>query len=470
MHLTKYILLLIICSFLCESCDQSSENGCGSAWIGGEIVNPKKDYVIISQSRRIIDTVLLDKNNFFIYQFEHLEPGMYFFSHNEYQALYIESGDSIMLRVNTIEFDESLSYTGKGAPKNNFMMELFLLNEKENELMPSMQLLPPSDFEYKMDSLAAGRRRLYEEFTSKKSPSEGFKVIANAAIDYDIYSKKELYISTNLRKQVYNENVEIPEEFFRFRKNVDLGNEKLKSYYPYYRYLRYYMDNLAFEAYKGKGVFDRNSYIHNYHKTILIDSLTTNEYLKNHLLRTSVNQYFLNAKNEGYARKMLKHFLKLNSNEVDHQEVSKFAEATMRLMPGHTIPNVMLLTSDNTVKDLHSVINRPTVLYFWSNKSIMHYKNIHTRASELKNKYPEYGFIGINVDTHFKKWLKVIHNSGYNQLTEYQFENFKDAEQKLIIDSVNKAMIIDEDGTILNGNTNIFDMAIESKLLGFLNK
>lgn len=470
MHLIKHILLLFVGGLFCVACNQSSENSCGSAWIGGEVVNPKKDYVIIWQSRKTIDTVALDENNFFLYHFEHLEPGMYFFSHNEYQALYIEPGDSIMLRVNTMEFDESLSYTGKGASKNNFMMELFLLNEKENELMPSLQLLSPKEFEFKMDSFAAGRRNLYDLFASKKDPSEGFKIIADAAINYDIYTKKELYISTNLRKKVYNENVEIPEEFYSFRKNIDLGNAKLRSYYPYYRYLRYYMDNLAYEAYKDEAPFERNSFIHNYHKMILFDSLITDDYLKNNLIRTSATRYFLNAKNEENSKKMLAHFLKLNTSEEDHEEVSKFAEATMTLMPGHTIPNVMLLTSDNTVKDLHSTLNRPTVFYFWSNKSISHYKNIHTRANDLRNKYPEYGFVGINIDAHFKKWLKVIQNSGYNELTEYQFENFDDAEQKLIIDTVNKAIIVDGDGVILNGNTNIFDVTIESQLLGFLNQ
>jgi len=470
LHLIKHILFLFLGALFCVSCNQTSENSCGTAWLGGEVVNPKKDYVIIRQSRSIIDTVALDENNFFFYHFETLDPGMYSFSHNEYQTLFIEPGDSIMLRVNTLEFDESLSYTGKGAAKNNFMMELFLLNEKENELMPSLQLLSPKEFEFKMDSFASGRRNLYNTFVAKKDPSKGFKTIANAAIDYDIYSKKELYISTNLRKKVYNENVDIPADFYNFRSKIDLGNEKLKSYYPYYRYLGFYLDNLAYEVYKDEQPFDRNSHVHNYHKIILFDSMITNEYLKNNLIRTITTRYFLNAENEKNANQMLAHFLEHNSNEEDHKEVSKFAEATMKLMPGHIIPNVMLLTSDNTVKDLHNTLNRPTVIYFWSNKSISHYKNIHTRASELKNKYPEFGFVGINIDTHFKKWLKAIQVSGYNELTEYQFENFNDAEHKLLIDSVNKAMIVDTDGVILNGNTNIFDVNIESQLLGFLNQ
>jgi len=470
LHLIKQILLLFFGCLFCVSCDQTSKDGCGNAWIGGEVVNPKRDYVILSKSRDIIDTVFLNDKNFFIYQMEQVDPGIYFFSHNEYQALFIEPGDSIMLRVNTLEFDESLSFTGKGADKNNFMMEMFLLNEQENELMPKFNLLSPSEFEMKMDSFEMNRKEIYEHFMTKKAPSDRFKVIANAATDYAIYSKKELYISANARKKIYNENVEIPDDFYNFRNKVDLGNEQLRSYYPYYRYLGYYMDNLAFESYKDRASYDRTSFLHNYHKSSLIDSLVTNEYLKNNLLRTTAHRYFLHAGTETEGKAMLAHFLKLSTNPDDHKKISEFANATIKLTPGHTIPNVMLLTTDNTVKDLHSVFNQPTVLYFWSNQSIKHYKNIHTRASELRSKYPEYDFVGINIDTHFKKWLKVIKNSGYDDMTEYQFDNFDEAEMTLIIDSVNKAMIVDGDGTILNGNTNIFDLSIEQELLGYINK
>jgi len=468
--LIKKILPLLFGCIFCLSCNQSTKEGCGSAWIGGEIVNPKKEYVVISKSRKIIDTVPLDENNFFIYRLEQIESGIYFFSHNEYQAVYIEPGDSIMLRVNTMEFDESLSYTGRGSRKNNFMMDLFLLNEKENELMPKLYLLSPSEFESKMDSLLQGRKQLYNEFSSKETFSDGFKEVANASINYDIYSKKELYISANARKKNYSESVEISESFYNFRKEIDLGNEQLRNYYPYYRYLSYYLDNLSYNQYKEKETYNRNSFAHNYHKSLIIDSLITNDSLRDRLLRHSASLYFLHAKNEANAHTMLAHFLSLSTNTIDHKELTKLANAAINLTPGHKIPNLMLFTTENTVKDLHSILYKPSVIYFWSSKSIKHYKNIHTRANELKGKYPEYNFIGINLDTHFKKWLKVIKNSGYNELMEYQFENYKDAEMTLIIDSYNKAMIVDGKGRILNGNTSIIDRSIETELLGFLNK
>ena len=142
----------------------------------------------------------------------------------------------------------------------------------------------------------------------------------------------------------------------------------------------------------------------------------------------------------------------------------------MKLTPNHEIPNVMLLTADNTVKDLHSCFNRPSVLYFWSTGSIKHFKNIHSRAAELRDKYPEYDFIGINTDEHFKNWRNVVRSSGYDTQREYQFENREVARKKLVINSMNKAIIVDRKGMILEGNTNLFNREIEDQLLGFLNK
>lgn len=470
MHTVKNILLVFVAAILGISCNHSKNNDCGSAWIGGEVVNPKKKYIIISKGRKIIDTVKLERDNHFQYHIEDLDPGIYFFSHNEYQAIYIEPNDSIMLRVNTVEFDESLAFTGKGSHKNNLLMDLFLLNEEVDDIMPSMYVLEPSVFEQKLDSIKLERNKLVHDFIDKKGASKNFKETVRVAIDYGLYAKKELYISANARKKVYNNSVEIPASFYNFRKNVDLNYEHYRTFYPYYRFLSFYLDNLSYDQYQGKELFDRESFTHNFIKNKIIDSLVHNDSLKNGLLRGNVGRYFLNAKNEEEELRLLKQYKSISTNESDKREIEKIAVASVLLTPGHIIPNLKLLTTDNTIKDLHSVLNKPSVLYFWSDKSIKHYKNIHIRADELRSKYPEYQFIGINVDTHFKKWLKIIQKSEYHPIDEYQFENFDEAEMKLIISSLNKAMILDADGKIWDGNTNIFDLRIEGELLGYINR
>ena len=74
----------------------------------------------------VIDTIYLDKNNRFMHKFDSLAPGLYTYKHNpEYQYVYFDKNDSLMLRVNTFDFDNSVVFCGRGDEKNNFLMELF---------------------------------------------------------------------------------------------------------------------------------------------------------------------------------------------------------------------------------------------------------------------------------------------------------------------------------------------------------
>ena len=471
MRLIKKILFLFLTVTIFISCnDASKKSECGVSWIGGKIVNPKLDYVVISHNRNVIDTVALDSTDSFIYKIENTDPGIYFFSHYEYQALFLEPGDSVMIYVNTIEFDESLSFSGRGAEKNNFLMELYLLNEDVDDNMLSYYNDGPEEFQAKMDSVSSARHRLFDDFSNKTKASKAFKEIAKASIMYGIYSKKELYISAISKKKVYDESIENPESFYSFRDSIDFGNEALRKSYPYFRFLGNHLDNLAYDQYKKEAPFDRFSFIHNKHKIRIIDSLITNTSLRNTLSRNSVVRYLLNGKNVEEEMQMLEAFKKLNTDSSDIAEVEKLASATIKLAPGNIIPNVALVTTDNTMKDLHTIIKKPTVLFFWSGESIKHYRNIHTRAAELREKYPEYQFVGINIDKHFKKWRRIVGNAGYNDQFEFQFESFADAEMRLLVNYVNKSIIVDKDHKILDGNSNIFSTSIEEQLLGYLNK
>ena len=143
----KKLLLIFSLLLLISSCKEENENTPVYTWIGGEIVNPIEDYVIILKGEQVIDSIKLNESNFFLYQAENIEAGLYSFRHKEFQVFYLEPKDSLMLRVNTLDFDESLSYTGSGSEENNFLMEMFLHNETEIELMPKLYKLSPSNFE-----------------------------------------------------------------------------------------------------------------------------------------------------------------------------------------------------------------------------------------------------------------------------------------------------------------------------------
>ena len=136
MLLFKKILLLLLFTALL-SCINKEENAVQTTWISGQIVNPTLDYVVFSKGNIILDTVKLDSNNFFLYKTDKIKSGLYSFKHNETQVFYIEPGDSILMHINTMDFDESLAYSGKGGEQNNLLMDLYLMNEIENQNLPN---------------------------------------------------------------------------------------------------------------------------------------------------------------------------------------------------------------------------------------------------------------------------------------------------------------------------------------------
>ena len=461
--MVRKLLPLVILLLTLFSCKEKNNPVDGTTWIGGQIVNPKLDYVIFGQGKLVMDTVKLDSNNFFLYRTDKIKEGLYTIRHNETQVFYIEPGDSLLIHVNTIEFDESLAYSGKGAEQNNLLMDLYLRSEKENKILPKWYTLSPEEFTSKIDSIKVEKEIEYKDFLDKNTVSEGFKEVAQASIDYDYFSKKEMYGMAN-RSRIET----IADDFYNFRKEIDFNNEKLRFYYPYYRFLNRHFTNLTIA--KHPLGTDRNSYDFSVDKINAINSAISNDSIKNSLLRYTAFRYLFCAKDPNEEKQFYELFASLNNNSRHLIEIEELTEATIKMSKGNLISNVPLLSMDNNVLNLHSVVTKPTVLYFWSADSPNQAKMVHNRSAELKSKYPEYNFIAINKDTHFKKWRNTVKNLGYNPKQEFQLENVPEAEKQLVLSTTSKAIILDKNSVILDGNTNMFNNDFEELLLGFLNQ
>jgi len=461
--LHKKLLTLLLLAFIVFSCKDKDSDVVPSTWIGGQIVNPKLDYVIFAQGDNILDTVKLDSNNFFLYHTDKMKDGLYILRHSETQVFYVNPGDSLLLHVNTLDFDESLAYSGRGAEKNNFLMTLYLKNETENKFLPLWYTLSSTAFTKKIDSLKNRKLKIYDEFISKNKVDEGFKSVAEASIEYDYFSKKELYGIANRLKAD-----QIDPDFYAYRKQIDFNREDLRFYYPYYRFLHRYFTNVVVS--KHEPGINRNSFQFSYDKLKVIDSAISNDSIKNSLLRFTAKRYLFNAKVAEEEEQFFDEFKKANTNPKYLKEIQELTNVTMKMSKGNLVPNIPLLTTENTVNGLHNVINKPSVLYFWSTKAANQARTIHSRIAELKSKYPEYDFIGLNTDDHYRNWRTHVKNMKYDSAMEYQLEDVIQSEKTLVLSSMNKSIILDKTGIILDGNTNIFNNNFEELLLGYLNR
>ncbi len=459
------LLLIFFCSFLINSCDNTKNKKANGTYLGGVIENPRVDYVILSHNDKVIDTINLDDNNRFSYKNDSLCEGLYTFKHREYQRFYLEKNDSILLHINTIDFDESLKYSGIGAEKNNLLMKIFLDNEKVQKKLTSWFVLSPTEYLGKLDSVNKAHGKFCTKYSTKTyDSSDSFNQIVDANLTYDMYLWKELYISSKLLDGNAAIQEQLPAAFLTHRKEIDFGNDLMRSHYSYYRFLDNYYNNVAFNKYKNVDSFDRENYTHASSKMLTINNLTNNEPLRNKLLRRSAIDYLLHTTDVENATKLFNQFKEFSSNKENIEELEHILDNTLKIVPGSIIPDVQLVGIDNQTKTLHTVIKRPTVIYFWTYESTTHYREVHDKANYLKIKYPNYDFIAINADDNFRKWRKIVETISTDKNTEYQLDNLSSAKSVLILDTPERTIIVDADGKIKNASAEITDLAFEDVL------
>ena len=243
------ILIVIFTFFSCSNTDKTTQ----PTFFGGQIVNPKSNNVILYKDEKALDTIWLKPDNSFLMRFDSISEGLYSFKHGsykkgfEFQYVYIEPTDSIIIRLNTWDFDESLVFNGKGAEKNNFLISSYLKNEKDNYEFHTFSDFESPVFEKKIDSV---QKINLEQFTRLKNSkiilSDGFNKLVDVAINYPIYRRKEMYPYIHKNRMHLDSFPEVSESYYNYRKDINLNNEDLLSFFTYHNYVSSQLYNLAY--------------------------------------------------------------------------------------------------------------------------------------------------------------------------------------------------------------------------------
>ncbi len=470
-HILRYFTLISFLSCFLFSCNTTEKNKRKNTYFGGEIVNPNTNYVILSKDLDHNDTIFLDRNNRFMHKIENYEDGLYYFKHNpENQVILLEKGDSILIRLNTLEFDESLVFTGDGAEKNNFLIDLFLQNEIEREELRRVDFrFPTYHFKKKQDSLLNLKLIRYEKLVKKNNLSNLAKKLTQASLIFDYYTRHELYFNSRYEMGGLNATKNMSTTFFSYRNKINFNDDELKRLYSYNRFLNYYFINSSLSNYANKLSKYSDQSGSTLYKLGLIDSLIKHPFIKNNLLRRFTTDFLLDSKNDFESNKVLKHYLSISSNKKSQRELKKLARSISKLRPNKVIPNQDLITSKGETVKLSSLFKKPiTALYFWSMESKDHHVRAHKKTARLSTIYPNIDFIAINTDSEqTKNWLKTIKRHQYNLNYEYEFKYPKCSSEELVIHYRNKVILVDQEGKIINPNTDLFASLFEKQLMQY---
>ena len=165
-----------------------------AVFVGGNIINPSNNYVILYDTQNNIDTLYLNDKNRFSHYFTTFKPGIHSFVHGgKHQSILLEDNDSIMMHINTLDFDESIVYNSIGAKKNNYLINLLLKLEKEDHSTNLSYSQSPEDYHQSIEAYISKNSDHLESFLKINPNSELFEKVALSSIKYHYFTRKELY-------------------------------------------------------------------------------------------------------------------------------------------------------------------------------------------------------------------------------------------------------------------------------------
>jgi peroxiredoxin len=454
---TKKIVLILPLLLLGinVSCNREFSGDNYVAYFGGEVINPKNKYILFLKGDKVLDTIYLNDKNQFLKKFDSLTPGMYVFKYEpEFQYVYFDKNDSLMVRINPLTFDESIVFCGRGDEKNNFLMELYLKNDADRSEMFTVFDYDINKFKANIDSSYQSKQKFYEQKKKEIQWNDSFDVYAKSLLDFQHFSKKEIYPIAHLIRTGDDLKDSLPNDFYKFRNSIDFNNSNLTNFSPFVKYLTNYMNNVSFH--RTNNINDQlNTSIN---KLNVVDTLITIQPAKNRILNSIAFSYLLEDQNLENNKVFMKRFNELCTDKSILDEINKIANSIQLLKIGNTLPEVAIVDLNGQTISSQSILKNKSVIFFWTEDATAHLSASHKKAIEFHNKNPDYQFIAINIDNNHEKWLATLTNYNFGIVNEFRIKDFEELKEKWAFTKLQRTIVIDEKGTIKHGFENMFDV------------
>lgn len=452
----KNFKLFVLCSYLVvilNACQKSED----ATYFGGEIVNPNSNQVLLLKNDLVIDTLILDNDNRFFKKYTHLEPGLYTFKHEpEFQYVYFDKNDSLLIRLNTHSFDESLTFSGKGEAKNNFLIELFLKLQEDRATIFERVDLELEDF---LSSIETSKIKFFEYYKKRKQHiawTEDFDFYAKSMINLYFYSLKEYYPIAHHVRTNHNLANELPKSYYDFRKDIEFNHKSFTHFPPFMRYLTHYMSNVAQQ--KTKNNINDEDYLlkKNILKLYLTDTLFKNVETKRKIFSNIAYAYLSEDQDFKHNKSFIEHYKKVTKDDAVDKDITEIGNNIVNLSKGKKLPTACLINTAG-VEVNSDVITKKSIIFFWTAKYANHQQKSMSKMLELTEKNKTYQLIAINLDQNPSDWLKQLENINTNQIIHFQACDKEKIMEKWVILKLQKTILLNQSGEIEHAFLNMYD-------------
>ncbi len=455
-NFSQSIALIILVSItVLLGCNNSQV--CNSTYFGGKIINPKSNCIILFENEIPVDTFYLDKNNTFLGEIPSLHEGLFNFKHgNEQQYIYLEPKDSLLIRLNTWNFDETLVFSGKGAERNNLLIDSFLESEKERRIFYQYYDLPPTEFSAKVSQVEKVKLDRYNDYINNHpEESDKFNDILKTALTFPLYSKVENYPLAHSAKINHDEHSVINEDFYKHREYISLDNDSLMFFYAYRDYV---LSNL-YNKVNSLG-YDLNSDEFTVNLLKEISAELNDENSRNSMLRKIFIRHFYWKSSRKINENIVNTYFDLTTNLEDKKLILNLTTDVKKIVEGELLNDFKIIDYNKSHKSIRRLIkNKKSVLYFW-NPEYIGKDFIASRIQYLSEKYPDLKFIGVKIyDNNKERIFKLDIKSQYYLDTNSKANSF-------LTSQLPRTILINKKGVVVNSyaslsSRNIFNQIEE---------
>lgn len=453
----KNIFYSIIMLLLVIGCNTTVKNK--PIYFGGQIKNPKDNSISIFKNHEKIATAKLNHNNKFLFKLDSINDDLYTFKHGEeFQYIYLQQKDSLLIRFNSWDFDESLVFSGKGANRNNLLIQLFLENEQEERQFYNYFKLNESDFMSKVDSLIQLKKTQLKHFKENSvQETDHFNELISDIIHLPIYANKEEYPLHYKKQHQLKKLPQLSKSFYSHRQIIENKKTIFKDYYAYKSYLWSKIYNTAFFQFEKDTLNELSAIL-----LTKINSLVPDEKLKNSMLKkTYINSLFDSSCSDKNKEKTKALFFKNCNDTTKTNTVTRILQIINTLEKNKKLPEFYLKNTNNRIINSNNLIGENMVIYFWP-KELNRIQNMAKRVNFLTNKHSNIRFIGIDGQLDNYNWKAYAKANNLN-LTN-QFQLIEPNKHVFYTNDFPRAIIIDKKGIIKNNFTFISNSNFEQLL------
>ena len=453
-NFSQSIALIILVSItVLLGCNNSQV--CNSTYFGGKIINPKSNCIILFENEIPLDTFYLDKNNTFLGEIPSLHEGLFNFKHgNEQQYIYLQPKDSLLIRLNTWNFDETLVFSGKGAERNNLLIDSFLESEKERRIFFEYYDLSPTEFITKVSQVEKVKLDRYNDYINNHpEESDKFNDILKTALTFPLYSKVENYPLAHSAKINHDEHSVINKDFYKHREYISLDNDSLMFFYAYRDYV---LSNL-YNKVNSLG-YDLNSDEFTVNLLKEISAELNDENSRNSMLRKIFIRHFYWKSSRKINENIVNTYFDLTTNLEDKKLMLNLTTDVKKIEEGELLNDFKIIDYNKSHKSIRRLIkNKKSVLYFW-NPEFIGKDFIASKIQYLSEKYPDLEFIGVRIyDDNKERIFKLDIKSQY-----YLESNSK--ANSFLTSQLPRTILINKKGIVVNSYASLSSRKIFNQI------